>query len=153
MDNTEAYGNAEEHGQKRSLIKQWVNIEQCCGWTCIMHQLQYLILYLNIHSSPQENPQKFFFGIYRWRSSAFNRSLAGTKWHFPSLNFYITVSEEVCETIVWIVMITILQQIGAKIYIQIFMTSFCVFSPLDGEVYINIFKNLPVVILQVNKSV
>lgn len=50
-------------------------------------------------------------------------------------------------------MITILQQIGAKTFIQIFMTSFCVLSPLDGEVYINIFKNLPVVILQVNKSV
>lgn len=72
---------------------------------------------------------------------------------FPSLNFYTIVSEKVCETIVWIVMITILQQIGAKTFIQIFMTSFCVLSPLDGEVYINIFKNLPVVILQVNKSV
>lgn len=109
--------------------------------------------YMFIYLHPPSKSQKVIFGICSWWSSAFTRSLAGSKWHFPTLNFYIIVSEKVCETIVWIAMITILQQIGAKTYIPIFMTSFCVLSPLDGEVYINIFKNLPVVILQVNKSV
>lgn len=62
------------------------------------------------------------------------------------------VSVIVCEAIVRVTIITMLQQIRAKIYIQISMTSFCVLSSFE-DVYINILKNLPVDILQVNKSV
>lgn len=120
---------------------------------CIIHTSSIFAIISLYTFILQEKPKKLFFVICSWRSSAFTRSLAGTRWHFLSLNCYITVSEKVCETIVWVVVITILHQIGAKTCIQIFMTSFCVLSPLDGEVYINIFKNLPVVILQVNKSV
>jgi len=55
----------------------------------------------------------------------------------------------VCETIVWIGIITTLQEIRAEIYVQIFMASFCVLSPFDDEVCTNILKSLPVDILQV----
>lgn len=47
---------------------------------------------------------------------------------------HIIVSEKVCETIVWIGIITVLQQIRAKVYVQISMASFCVLSPFGDEV-------------------
>lgn len=144
MDNIESYRNAGEHGQKRRLIKQWVKpLTEL--WLNMYYAHRFSTCYwksLNVIFWDTLLKEFILCLICRRNKMTFSLtqplhcSIRKSVW-----NYCVNCNDNNAATN-W----------GKKIYSN-FMTSFCVFSPLDGEVYINIFKNLPVVILQANKSV
>lgn len=141
MDNTEECGNAEERGQKRRLIKQWIK-----PWTMLRLNMYYghslnscYYMYISLHCPSK--PQKVIFWGNMVRTGVqllleLLQEQNDISPHSTSIikEGHIIVSEKVRETIVWIGIITVLQEIRAKIYVQISMASFCVLSPFGDEV-------------------
>lgn len=127
--------------RREGWLNSELNLGQCCGWTCTMGT-DWIVAIIWIYPFiAQANPKKLFFGenMVRIGVQLLLELLQEQNYISPhSISIikegHVIISEKVCETVFWIGILTVLQQIRAKIYVQISMASFCVLSPFDDEV-------------------
>lgn len=114
------YGNAENMARREGWLNSVYDLGQCCGWTCTKETAWIVAVICMCLFICQANTKTFSFGKHSCiRRSTFTRPFAGTNDILPQSAAvikvrYIIVPEKVCETIVWIGILTLLQQIREK---------------------------------------